>query len=226
MPVGADPGNWRASCRSAPVSPDTWTASPGCVPPPTAGPGGFFRPMGPISLRQYAGCEVGIRHRRRSRGRWDCHIPCPSTGFWAPSGRSTTMLSSVGLRSFVSWTLAPGTTTLSGPPAASTRMLILLPAFPRSVGLHPNGAPQNALSPWSNRPTAISQFTPSNYRHSSIRAAQMPSSTPRSTQCWKVRWIVLSSPSSRGKRFHRKELRIRKMTPSSILRAGGNFGAI
>ncbi len=46
----------------------------------------------------------------------------------------------------------------------------------------------------------------------------MPFSTPRSTQRWKVRWMVLSSPSSRGKWFHWQELRIRQMTPSSIFR--------
>ena len=68
-------------------------------------------------------------------------IPLVQAQFWTPSGRSTTMLSSVGLRSFVSWTFAPATTTLSGPPAPSTRMLFLLPAFPRSVGLCPIAPP-------------------------------------------------------------------------------------
>ena len=82
-------------------------------------------------------------------------IPLVQAQVWAPSGRSTTMLSSVGLRSFVSWTLAPATTTLSGPPAPSTRMLFLLPALPRSVGLRPTAPPQNALFPSSSRLTAI-----------------------------------------------------------------------
>ena len=66
----------------------------------------------------------------------------PGTGFGCLPAASTTMLSSVGLRSFVSWTLAPATTTLRGPPAASTRMLFLLPALPRSVGLCPIAPPQ------------------------------------------------------------------------------------
>ena len=70
-----------ASCRSAPVSPGTWTASPRCVPPPTAGLDGFSCPTGPISLRQYGGSAAAIRYRRRSRGRWDCHTPCPGIGF-------------------------------------------------------------------------------------------------------------------------------------------------
>ncbi len=48
--------------------------------PPTAGPGGFSRPIGPISLRQYAGYEAGT-------GVGDGHVaggivtPCPGTGF-------------------------------------------------------------------------------------------------------------------------------------------------
>ena len=173
------------SCRSAPRSPGTWTASPGCVPPPTAGLGGSSRLFGPISLRQYAGYEAGIRLRRRPRGRWDCHTPGPGTGFghrfWAPSGRPTTMLSSVGLRSFVSWTLAPATATLSGPPAPSTRMLFLLPAFPRSVGLRPIAPPQNAPSPSSNRRTAIPNVhrpTPNTLRSGRPRHPPAPHALP------------------------------------------------
>ena len=159
MPVGADQGNWMASCRSAPVSPGTWTASPGCVPPPTAGLDRSSRPIGPISPRKYAGPI------RRTCGwypasatvPWPVELSYPLSRhrFWTPSGRSTTMLSSVGLRSFVSWTLAPATTTLSGPPAPSTKMLFLLPALPRSVGLRPIAPPQNVLSPSSSQLTAI-----------------------------------------------------------------------
>ena len=82
--------------------------------------------------------------------------PLSKHRFWVPSGRSTTMLSSVGLRSFVSWTLAPATSTLSGPPTPSAKMLFLLPTFPRSVGLRPIAPPpQNAPSPKSNRLIAI-----------------------------------------------------------------------
>ena len=56
------------------------------------------------------------------------------------------MLSKVGLKSFVSWTLAPATATLRGPPAASTRMLFLLPALPRSVGLRPMAPPKTRFA--------------------------------------------------------------------------------
>ena len=46
----------------------------------------------------------------------------------------------------------------------------------------------------------------------------MASNTPRSTQRWKVRWMVLSSPNSLGKWFHWQPLRSRKIIPSSIFR--------
>ena len=94
----------------------------------------------------------------------------------------------------------------------------LAPSFPSVRGIASYGAPPKRAFPMEQSADCHSQFTPSNSRHSSIKTAQMPSSTPSSTQRWKVRWMVLSSPSSRGKWFHWQELRIRKMTPSSILR--------
>ena len=46
----------------------------------------------------------------------------------------------------MSWALAPATTTLSGPPLASARMLRLLPALPRSVGWRRVPPPQTGLA--------------------------------------------------------------------------------
>ena len=74
--------------------------------------------------------------------------------------------------------------------------------------------PKRAL-PMEQSADCHSQSTPPSSSQPSTRTAQMPSSTPSSTQRWKVRWIVLSSPSSRGRRFHWQPLRIRKMMPSS-----------
>ena len=97
------------------------------------------------------------QYRKAATVPWPVGLSYPLSRhrFWVPSGPATTMLSKVGLKSFVSWTLAPVTTTLRGPPAASTRMLFLLPALPRSVGLRPIAPPPTALYPWSNPPTAI-----------------------------------------------------------------------
>ena len=80
-PIEAGPGNWPASCRSAPVSPGTWRASPRCVPPPTVGRGRISLPIGPASPPQCAGYVHSIGRRQLSRGLWDCHTLCPSTGF-------------------------------------------------------------------------------------------------------------------------------------------------
>ena len=75
------------------------------------------------------------------------------------------MLSKVGLKSFVSWTLAPATATLRGSPAASTRRLFLLPALPRSVGFRPMAPPQTRFAhrairrlPFPVHPTQLLAF--------------------------------------------------------------------
>ena len=94
----------------------------------------------------------------------------------------------------------------------------LAPSLAPVRGIASNGAPPKRAFPMEQSADCHSQSTPSNSRHFSIRAAQIPSITPRSTQRWKVRWMVLSSPNSLGKWFHWQELRIRKMTPSSIFR--------
>ena len=49
-------------------------------------------------------------------------------------------------------------------------------------GIASNGAPPKRAFPIEQSADCHSQFTPSNSRHSSIRTAQMPSSTPPSTQ--------------------------------------------
>ena len=56
------------------------------------------------------------------------------------------MLSKVGLKSFVAWTLAPAIATLRGPPTASTRMLFLPSALPRSVGFRPMAPPKTCFA--------------------------------------------------------------------------------
>ena len=144
--------------------------------------------------------------------------PLSKHRFCTPSGRATTMFSKVGLKSFVSWTLAPATATLRGPPAASTRMLFLLPALPRSVGLGPIAPPPNALYPWSSPPTAIPSPLRPVPRNPPPGQPRCPPALHTPPNAGKVRWMVLSSPNSLGKWFHWQLLRIRKIMPSSILR--------
>ena len=96
------------------------------------------------------------------------------------------------------WTAAnPATTcpTLLRISLPSTRTLRLLPALARSVGLGPMASPQNALCPWRSPHCHQQSSQPST--STAFRA-----NTPTSTQRWKVRWMVLSSPNSLGKRFH------------------------
>ena len=95
---------------------------------------------------------------------------------------------------------------------------LLAPSFAPVGGVASNSAPPNRALPMEQSADCHSQSTPPNSWHSSIRAAQMPSSTPPPTQRWKVRWMVLSSPNSLGKWFHWQPLRIRKIMPSSIFR--------
>ena len=94
----------------------------------------------------------------------------------------------------------------------------LAPSLAPVRGIASNSAPPKRAFPIEQSADCHSQFTPSNSWHSSIRTAQTRSSTPLSTHRWKVRWMVLSAPSSLGKWFHWQELRIRNMTPSSIFR--------
>src|SRR5215217_3406035 len=61
------------------------------------------------------------------------------------------MASSVASRSLKSGTLAPETTTESGPPSASTRTERLTPFLALSVGLGPMRSPQNEPYPSHRR---------------------------------------------------------------------------
>ena len=92
---------------------------------------------------------------------------------------------------------------------------LLAPSLAPVSRIASNSPPPKRAFPIEQSADCHSQFTPSNPRHSSIRTAQTRSSTPRSTQRWKVRWMGLSFPSSLGKWFHWQELRLGKMTPSS-----------
>ena len=169
-------------CRSAPVSPGTWTASSRCAPPPTGGRERSSLPIGPASpspMRRMCG-----QYWKAATVPWPVGLSYPLSKhrFWVPSGRATTMLSRVGLKSFVSWTLAPATATLRGPPAASTRMLFLLPALPRSVGLRPMAPPKTGLAHGAVRRlpfpvhsaqffTALHQNSPDALQHSKLHPA-------------------------------------------------------
>ena len=221
-PVAAAPDNSMPSCRSAPVSPDTWTASSRCVPPPTVGRERFSLPVGPASPPPCAGYADSTGRQQRSRGRWDCHTLCPGTGFGCLPGvplrcspRSASRVSCHGR-----W--------LQPPPRSGVRRL-RPPGCSACSQLCPGRwgcvqwRPPNRALPMEQSADCHSQSTPPNSWHSAIRAAQMPASTPHSTQRWKVRcckvrWMVLSSPNSLGKWFHWQPLRIRKIMPSSIFR--------
>ena len=72
-----------------------------------------------------------------------------------------TMLSSVGLRSFVSWTLAPATATLSGPPSPVDQDAFLAPCLPPVRGIASNSAPPKRAFPIEQSADCHSQFTPS-----------------------------------------------------------------
>ena len=135
-----------AGFLSAPESPGIWTASPRCVPPPTAGRGRFSRPIDPASPPRCAGYADSTGKRQRSRGLWDCHTLCPGTGFErlpdAPplySPRSVSRVSYHGrwlqltLRSVARLPRRPGCSSL-------------LPALPRSVGLRPIRPPQTRFA--------------------------------------------------------------------------------
>ena len=101
-----------AGCHSAPGSPGTWTASPRCVLPPTGGQGRFSHPSGPVSPPQFAGYADSTGRRQRSHRPVGLSYPLSKHRFCTPSGRATTMFSKVGLKSFVSWTLAPANSRL------------------------------------------------------------------------------------------------------------------
>ena len=135
--------------------PGTWTAKPRSIQRPIVWLDSASSRWRPASPPLCAGCVPGTRVPPLPDAPSDCRTPLSKYRCCIPlsrlSGRSTTMLSKVSATSLVSWTLAPATTTLNGPPPASTKMLRLLSALPRSVGLRPTAPPQNGPCPWRNR---------------------------------------------------------------------------
>ena len=117
-PVAAGPGSCWPASRSAPVSPDTWTATPKSVPPPNAAPESASRHPGPTSPPQCAEYAADTRTPPPPGDQQDCHTPLSRHKLGAASpavaGRATTMRSKVCTRSLASCTLAPDTTTLKG----------------------------------------------------------------------------------------------------------------
>ena len=96
---------------------------------------------------------------------------------------------------------------------------LLASGFAPVGGVASNGAPPNALCPWSNPPTAIPSSphpTPGILLSGQTRCPPAPhtlTSVGRSDG-----WMVLSSPNSLGRWFHWQPLRSRKIIPSSIFR--------
>lgn len=71
--IGAGLGNQIPSCRSAPISLDTWTAMRASVLPPTAGLGYFSCLNCPASPRLCGECGADIRGQRQRRDRLGYH---------------------------------------------------------------------------------------------------------------------------------------------------------
>ena len=143
------------SCRSAPVSPGTWTASLGCAPPPTGGQERSALPIGPASPPQCAGCADSTGRQQRSPVAGGIVIPfVQAQVLGAFRARHYDALQGRP-QEFRIVHVGSSHRHAQGSPAASTRMLFLLPALPRSVGLRPMAPPQNEPCPWSSPPTAI-----------------------------------------------------------------------
>ena len=127
-----------------------------------------------------------------------------------------TMPSKVGLKSFIQCMMAPAIAMFRGPPTESTKMLLLLPTLPRSVGFRPMAPAQTCFAHRAIRrlpfPVHAAQLLAFFYRD---RPDGLQRPTP--TQRWKVRWMVLSSPTSLGRWFHWQLLCNLKRIPSNIL---------
>ena len=122
---------------------------PASVPQPTGAPDTACCQRGPASPHRCVVCAPDSRVRRQPHGLKDCHTLCPHRcwGFFSVGcGRSTTMAPRVASNNLASWTLAPATIMLNGPPSPSTRRLRLLPALPRSVELGPIRSPKTCLA--------------------------------------------------------------------------------
>ena len=181
--VAALRGSSTPSCRSEPKPHDTLRAMPASVPQPTDAPDTAWRHGSPASPHRCVGCAPDSRVQRQPDGLKDCHTLCPDTGVGVPprwaavdglkdchtlcpdtgvgvpprwaAGRLTTMAFRVASNNLASWTFAPATVMLKGPPSRSTSRLRFTPALPRSVGLGPIRSPQNEPCPWLRLPPAI-----------------------------------------------------------------------
>ena len=160
--------------------------------------GWVFPPTGPIALCQYGRYGAGIRCRRRFRGRWDCHTPGPGTGVQAQvlgAFRSThhyTLQHQPEELRIVD--IGSGHYRAQGS-ASPVDQDAFLPAGPAPVcEVASNSAPPKRAFPIEQSADCHSQFTLSSSRHSSISAARIPSSSPRSTQRWKVRCMCCHPP--------------------------------
>ena len=222
-PVAAGPSSWKPATRSAPVSPDIWTASPKSVPPPNAAPESVSYRPGPTSPPQCAGYAADTRRPSPRCDQWDCHIPCPSTG-GEPRPRR---LPGAPLRCAPG--LAPAVWHQAHWPRTQQRSRGRL--APGRWGWGQWHPPKRAL-PMAQSADCHAHFMPPNSAHSAAGTARMRGKTPHCTQHWRVRWMALSSPSSRGKWFHWSPLRSRKMMdavehqPGVGALAAGGFGGI
>ena len=153
-------------------------ARPTCVPPPSGGPDSVFRPWRPVSPPYSPDMSPMSmsRHRLVARGIVVSLVQAQMLGLYGTTFgtlHNYAFLSQLQQLGVV--TLAPATTTLSGPPFLSTRTLLLLPALPWSVGLRPTEPPKTVLAHG-----AIGRLP------FPVHTAQMRSSTPNSTQRRKV----------------------------------------
>ena len=203
MPVAADQRNWMPFCRSAPVSPGTWSASPGCVPPTAAAPGGSFRPIGPVSLRQFAGCAVGIRRRGRFGGLWVgiLLVQTQALGSFRPVHHYA-LQRRLGV--FHIMDNSSGHHHGQWPAVPVDQDAFLASCLAPVRGIVSN-SPPNAPSPWSNRRTVIPNLrrpTPCILRSGRLRYPRSPHALPSAVSQGEIRWMVLSSPNSLCKCFH------------------------
>ena len=148
--VAASPSSSLPSSHTSQANLDTSRASPMFVRPPSDAPDSVSVLTRRASPLRSAGYAADSRIWRPSRGQWGCHIPYPDTdaedSALLDEVAQPTTDSSVASNSLASWTFAPATTMLSGPPFASTRILRLVPGFPRSVGLRPIASPQTGFA--------------------------------------------------------------------------------
>ena len=180
-------------CRNGQVILCTWTATTGFVPPPNVGPDGSSRRSYPASPHQYVVCGPDTRGQRQLGGRWDCHTLCPDIGAGVPGqwaeAAPPQMAARVASSSLVSWTLAPATTRLRGPPPPLPTGFACCPPCPGPWDWGQLRPPQASL-PRAQSAACHSQSTPPSSSHSSTMTDHTWFNTPDSTHS---RWIVLSS---------------------------------